>query len=57
MRVSFVMNCSLGGCEKSVMDLVDVLMFLIFNIENLKKRLVFYKIVYIENKSEKSIVV
>ncbi|GMB74355.1 lactoylglutathione lyase [Bacillus cereus] len=57
MRVSFVMNRSLGGREKSVTDSVDVLMFSISNIENLKKRLVFYKIVYIENKSEKSIVV
>ena len=44
------MNRSLGGREKSVTDSVDVLMFSISNIENLKKRLVFYKIVYIENK-------
>ncbi|AHA70217.1 lactoylglutathione lyase [Bacillus thuringiensis] len=57
MRVSFVMNRSLGGREKSVTDSVDVLMFSISNIENLKKRLVFYKIAYTENKSEKSIVV
>ncbi|QWI15288.1 lactoylglutathione lyase [Bacillus wiedmannii] len=56
-RISFVMNRSLGGREKSVMDSVDVLTFSISNIENLKKKLVFYKIVYTENKSEKSIVV
>ena len=56
-RISFVMNRSLGGREKSVTDAVDVLMFSISNIENLKKRLVFYKIAYTENKSEKSIVV
>ncbi|MEK4676530.1 MULTISPECIES: VOC family protein [Bacillus] len=57
MRVNFVMNRSLGGREKSVTDSVDVLIFSISNIENLKKRLVFYKIAYTENKSEKSIVV
>ncbi|EEK80443.1 MULTISPECIES: VOC family protein [Bacillus] len=56
-RISFVMNRSLGGREKSVTDSVDVLTFSISNIENVKKRLVFYKIVYTENKSEKSIVV
>ncbi|MGZ7147445.1 VOC family protein [Bacillus sp. BC08] len=56
-RISFVMNRSLGGREKSVADSVDVLTFSISNIENVKKRLVFYKIVYTENKSEKSIVV
>ncbi|KAA0762146.1 VOC family protein [Bacillus sp. SH5-2] len=56
-RISFVMNRSLGGCEKSVADSVDVLTFSISNIENVKKRLVFYKIVYRENKSEKSIIV
>lgn len=56
-RISFVMNRSLGGREKSVTDLVDVLTFSISNIENVKKRLVFYKIAYTENKSEKSIVV
>ncbi|PEA76065.1 VOC family protein [Bacillus wiedmannii] len=56
-RISFVMNRSLGGREKSVADSVDVLTFSISNIENLKKKLVFYKIVYTENKSEKSIVV
>ena len=56
-RISFVMNRSLGGREKSVTDSVDVLTFSISNIENVKKRLVFYKIAYTENKSEKSIVV
>ena len=56
-RISFVMNRSLGGREKSVTDSVDVLTFSISNIENIKKRLAFYKIAYIENKSEKSIVV
>ncbi|PEG08119.1 VOC family protein [Bacillus wiedmannii] len=56
-RISFVMNRSLGGREKSVADSVDVLTFSISNIENVKKRLVFYKIVYTENKSEKSIIV
>ncbi|MGN7893873.1 VOC family protein [Bacillus sp. 22475] len=56
-RISFVMNRSLGGREKSVTDSVDVLTFSISNIENIKKRLVFYKIAYTENKSEKSIVV
>lgn len=56
-RISFVMNRSLGGREKSVADSVDVLTFSISNIENVKKRLVFYKIAYTENKSEKSIVV
>ncbi|PEM25342.1 VOC family protein [Bacillus wiedmannii] len=56
-RISFVMNRSLGGREKSVTDSVDVLTFSISNIENVKKRLVFYKIVYTENESEKSIVV
>ncbi|HDR4726684.1 lactoylglutathione lyase [Bacillus cereus group sp. Sample62] len=56
-RISFVMNRSLGGREKSVADSVDVLTFSISNIENVKKRLVFYKIVYRENKSEKSIIV
>jgi catechol 2,3-dioxygenase-like lactoylglutathione lyase family enzyme len=56
-RISFVMNRSLGGREKSVTDSVDVLTFSISNIENLKKRLMFYKIVYIENKCEKGIVV
>lgn len=56
-RISFVMNRSLGGREKSVTDSVDVLTFSISNIGNVKKRLVFYKIAYTENKSEKSIVV
>ncbi|MED3394546.1 VOC family protein [Bacillus wiedmannii] len=56
-KISFVMNRSLGGREKSVTDSVDVLTFSISNIENVKKRLVFYKIAYTENKSEKSIVV
>ncbi|MCC2378871.1 VOC family protein [Bacillus wiedmannii] len=56
-RISFVMNRSLGGREKSVTDSVDVLTFSISNIENVKKRLVFYKIAYIEKKIEKSIVV
>lgn len=56
-RISFVMNRSLGGREKSVTDSVDVLTFSISNIGNVKKRLVFYKIVYRENKSEKSIIV
>ncbi|EKS8359108.1 lactoylglutathione lyase [Bacillus cereus] len=56
-RISFVMNRSLGGHEKSVTDSVDVLTFSISNIGNVKKRLVFYKIAYTENKSEKSIVV
>ncbi|MCU5093467.1 MULTISPECIES: VOC family protein [Bacillus] len=56
-RISFVMNRSLGGREKSVTESVDVLTFSISNIENVKKRLVFYKIAYTENKSEKSIVV
>ncbi|TKH22150.1 lactoylglutathione lyase [Bacillus wiedmannii] len=56
-RISFVMNRSLGGREKRVTDSVDVLTFSISNIENVKKRLVFYKIAYTENKSEKSIVV
>lgn len=56
-RISFVMNRSLGGREKSVADSVDVLTFSISNIENVKKRLVFYKIVYRKNKSEKSIIV
>ncbi|KAA0778833.1 lactoylglutathione lyase [Bacillus sp. BB51/4] len=56
-RISFVMNRSLGGREKSVTDSVDVLTFSISNIENVKKRLVFYKIAYTENKSEKIIVV
>ncbi|PHE99843.1 lactoylglutathione lyase [Bacillus wiedmannii] len=56
-RISFVMNRSLGGREKSVADSVDFLTFSISNIDNVKKRLVFYKIVYTENKSEKSIVV
>ncbi|HFJ9517187.1 TPA: VOC family protein [Bacillus tropicus] len=56
-RISFVMNRSLGGREKSVTNSVDVLTFSISNIENVKKRLVFYKIAYTENKSEKSIVV
>lgn len=56
-RISFVMNRSLGGREKSVTDSVDVLTFSISNIENVKKRLVFYKIPYTEKESEKSIVV
>ncbi|PFV84725.1 lactoylglutathione lyase [Bacillus sp. AFS059628] len=56
-RISFVMNRSLGGREKSVTDSVDVLTFSISNIENVKKRLVFYKIAYTEKESEKSIVV
>ncbi|HDR8120352.1 TPA: lactoylglutathione lyase [Bacillus cereus] len=56
-RISFVMNRSLGGRERSVTDSVDVLTFSISNIGNVKKRLVFYKIAYTENKSEKSIVV
>lgn len=56
-RISFIMKRSLGGREKSVTDSVDVLTFSISNIENVKKRLVFYKIAYTENKSEKSIVV
>jgi len=56
-RISFVMNRRLGGREKSVTESVDVLTFSISNIENVKKRLVFYKIAYTENKSEKSIVV
>lgn len=56
-KISFVMNRSLGGREKSVTDSVDVLTFSISNIGNVKKRLVFYKIAYTENKSEKSIVV
>ncbi|MFM2564429.1 VOC family protein [Bacillus sp. GX] len=56
-RISFVMNRSLGGREKSVTDSVDVLTFSISNIENVKKRLVFYKIPYKEKESEKSIVV
>ncbi|HDR4912282.1 lactoylglutathione lyase [Bacillus cereus] len=56
-RISFVMNRSLGGREKSVTDSVDVLTFSISNIGNVKKRLVFYKIAYTENKSEKSMVV
>lgn len=56
-RISFVMNRSLGGREKSVTNSVDVLTFSISNIENVKKRLVFYKIPYTEKESEKSIVV
>ncbi|TCW51443.1 catechol 2,3-dioxygenase-like lactoylglutathione lyase family enzyme [Bacillus thuringiensis] len=56
-RISFVMNRSLGGREKSVADSDDVLTFSISNIENVKKRLVFYKIAYTEKESEKSIVV
>ncbi|OFD84010.1 hypothetical protein BWGOE8_07960 [Bacillus mycoides] len=56
-RISFVMNRNLGGRDKNVTDLCNVLTFSISNIENLKKRLVFYKIVYIENECEKSIVV
>lgn len=56
-RISFVMNRSLGGREKSVTDSVDVLTFSISNIENVKKRLVFYKIAYTEKESEKSIIV
>ncbi|MED2981590.1 lactoylglutathione lyase [Bacillus thuringiensis] len=56
-RISFVMNRMLGGREKSFMNACAGLTFSISNIENLKKRLVFYKIAYTENKSEKSIVV
>ncbi|GAB6617066.1 Glyoxalase-like domain protein [Bacillus mobilis] len=56
-RISFVMKRSLGGREKSVTDSVDVLTFSISNIENVKKRLAFYKIAYTEKESEKSIVV
>ena len=56
-RISFVMNRSLGGREKSVTDAVDVLMFSISNIEKLKKKLDFYEIVYTENECTKSIVV
>ncbi|MFZ7805471.1 lactoylglutathione lyase [Bacillus thuringiensis] len=56
-RISFVMNRILGGREKSFTNSCAGLTFSISNIENLKKRLVFYKIAYTENKSEKSIVV
>ncbi|EEM30378.1 MULTISPECIES: VOC family protein [Bacillus] len=56
-RISFVMNRMLGGREKSFTNSCAGLTFSISNIENLKKRLVFYKIAYTENKSEKSIVV
>ncbi|MBE5108494.1 VOC family protein [Bacillus thuringiensis] len=50
MRISFVMNRSLGGREKSVMDSCDVLTFSISSIEKLKKKLAFYGIVYTENE-------
>ncbi|AMR01344.1 lactoylglutathione lyase [Bacillus thuringiensis] len=56
-RISFVMNRMLGGREKSVTNLCEVITFSISNIEKLKKKLAFYEILYIENKSEKSIVV
>lgn len=56
-RISFIMKRSLGGREKSVTDSVDILTFSISNIENVKKRLAFYKIAYTEKESEKSIVV
>ncbi|EEM85286.1 lactoylglutathione lyase [Bacillus thuringiensis] len=56
-RISFVMNRMLGGREKSVTNLCEVITFSISNIEKLKKKLTFYEILYIENKSEKSIVV
>ncbi|PEQ08499.1 lactoylglutathione lyase [Bacillus toyonensis] len=57
MRISFVMNRSLGGREKSITALCDVLKFSISNIEKLKKKLDFYEIVYTENEFTKSIVV
>ncbi|KAA0823277.1 lactoylglutathione lyase [Bacillus sp. AY2-1] len=56
-RISFVMNRMLGGREKSVTNSCDGLTFSISNIEKLKKKLAFYEILYMENKSEKSIVV
>ncbi|HHY2676949.1 VOC family protein [Bacillus toyonensis] len=57
MRISFVMNRILGGREKSITALCDVLKFSISNIEKLKKKLEFYEIVYTENECTKSIVV
>ncbi|PEK45167.1 lactoylglutathione lyase [Bacillus toyonensis] len=57
MRISFVMNRSLGGREKSITALCDVLKFSNSNIEKLKKKLEFYEIVYTENECMKSIVV
>lgn len=59
MRISFVMNRSLGRQEKSVTDLGDVLTFSISNIEKLKRKLEFYEIAYTENEREnkKSIIV
>ncbi|PFQ43342.1 lactoylglutathione lyase [Bacillus cereus] len=59
MRISFVMNRNLGGQDKNVTDLCDVLIFSVSNIEKLKKKLAFYEIVYIENEyaNKESIVV
>ncbi|HHT7084638.1 TPA: VOC family protein [Bacillus cereus] len=56
-RISFVMNRMLGGREKGVTDSCEVLTFTISNIEKLKKKLAFYKILYTENECAKSIVV
>jgi catechol 2,3-dioxygenase-like lactoylglutathione lyase family enzyme len=59
MRISFVMNRSLGEREKNVTDSCDVLTFSLSNIEKLKKKLEFYEIVYTENEyaNKKGIVV
>ncbi len=51
------MNRSLGGREKSVTDSVDVLMFSISNIENLKKRLVFYIKLHIQKTKVRRVLV
>ncbi|PKJ53118.1 lactoylglutathione lyase [Bacillus sp. SN10] len=56
-RISFVMNRGLGGREKSITDSCDGLTFSVSSVEKLKKKLAFYKILYIENECAKSIVV